>query len=321
MNAIDLAAVDLNLLKAFEALERARNATRAGELLGIGQPAVSHALSRLRELFKDDLFVRGPQGLDPTPVAASLIEPIRAALATIDTLLRGNDDFNPLLAHDPIRLGLSDIGMTILLPGLLTHMREAAPTMSVQVRSVNGRTVSAALDHEEVDLVAGMFPVTSKWHRSELLYHEDFVCVYNPRLVDAGPAMTLERYAMQQHIKLEPRDELQDVVDEILTANGVRRRVRVVSPYFLSAVHLLFDQPFMATLPRRLAERCCMIHRLEMSELPFEMPELPVSLIWHARYDTDRRHQWLRQMVRDHTASLLRERRGEATPHTTNASD
>src|SRR6516165_9126679 len=118
MNRIDLRQVDLNLLKAFDALERHRSVTKAGQALGLGQPAMSHALARLRELTMDELFVRGASGLQPTPRALQLIGPVRSALSQIEVALYGAQDFQPETAAQDFRVGMSDLVSAAMLPKL-----------------------------------------------------------------------------------------------------------------------------------------------------------------------------------------------------------
>lgn len=298
MNDIDLSAVDLNLMKSFEALERGRSATKAGQLLGVGQPAMSHALARLRELFMDELFIRGGAGLEPTPRALALIGPIRAALGIIDTTLRGDRTFKPETAAATVRLAMSDVGVVSLLPPLLNLLRAEAPGLDVVVHPATPDSLPDDLDRGYVALASGVFPVSSPWHRSERLYDDDFLCVFNPALLDVGPEMTLERFVAERHLLVSRRGDRVGVVDETLRTLGLQRRVAAVVPYFLAAAHALLDAPLVATFPRRFAEHCCIRHGLAAVPLPFPSPRYAVSLVWHGQNDQDLLHIWLRAAFR-----------------------
>jgi LysR family transcriptional regulator, mexEF-oprN operon transcriptional activator len=311
MRSIDLHSLDLNLLTAFEALERERSVSRAAARIGIGQPAMSHALGRLRTLLHDELFVRAGGGIEPTPRALELIGPIRAALAQIDTALRGSRQFNPATATDQFRIGMTDIvGVSVLSP-LMDALHEAAPTVSLVIRAVGSSSLREALDLGEIDLAIGMFSGLAEWHRTAFLFREELCCVFSRERTGLAAPISLADYVAARHLLVSPRGDPSGVVDTILAKSGTQRAVQLTVPYFLLAGHLLYFQPLVAALPRRFAEQCSTMAGLEVGPLPFDAPTYEISMVWHARHDEDARLSWLRGLVANLVPSMRGRDHGE----------
>ena len=239
MNRIDLRQVDLNLLKAFDALERHRSVTKAGQALGLGQPAMSHALARLRELTMDELFVRSASGLQPTPRALQLIGPLRSALSQIEVALYGAQDFQPETAAQDFRIGMSDLVSAAVLPKLARTLSRTAPGVTMSVLNSDRFNAAALLDGCEIDLAIGLFPETAEWHVKEALFEEHHSCVFNPKLVKAKAPISLADFTAYPHILVTLKGDRQGFVDDILGKMGQKRRVLIASPYFLLAGYLL----------------------------------------------------------------------------------
>jgi LysR family transcriptional activator of mexEF-oprN operon len=283
MNRIDLRQVDLNLLKAFDALERHRSVTRAGQALGLGQPAMSHALARLRELTLDELFVRGASGLQPTPRALQLIGPVRSALSQVEVALYGAPDFQPETAAQDFRIGMSDLVSAEVLPKLARTLSRTAPGVTMSVLNSDRFNAAGLLDGREIDLAIGLFPETAEWHVKEALFEEHHSCVFNPKLVKAKAPISLADFTAYPHILVTLKGDRQGFVDDILGKMGQKRRVLIASPYFLFAGYLLHQLPVIAALPHRYAALCATTSQLTVSPLPFETPRFTVSMMWHRR--------------------------------------
>jgi DNA-binding transcriptional LysR family regulator len=216
----------------------------------------------------------------------------------IDTTLRGDRTFDPATARATVRLAMSDVGVVNLLPALLNLLRETAPGLDVVVYPATPDSLPGDLDRGHVFLGAGVFPISSPWHRSQSLYDDDFLCVFNPLLLDVGPAIALDRFVSERHLLVSRRGDISGVVDADLKALGHERRIAAVVPYFLAAAHALLDTPLLAVFPRRFAEHCCVRHGLAAVPLPFPSPRYTVSLVWHGQHDLDLLHGWLRASFR-----------------------
>jgi LysR family transcriptional regulator, mexEF-oprN operon transcriptional activator len=297
MNRIDLRTLDLNLMKAFVALEEDRNVTRSAKKLGIGQPAVSHALARLRQLTQDELFVRGHGGMMPTPRALELIGPIRAALSQIEAALAGQPAFDPASSRKRFTIGASDFVAAAVLPSLSKALARAAPGTSIAVRNADRNNAAQLIDAREIDLAVGLFPQASMWHRKERLFEEGHVCAFNAKLVKASSPITLKEFVAYPHILVTLRGDEKGFVDEILTRRKLSRQVAVATPFFLLAGYLLHEQPMIATLPRRYAELCAVTAKLSISPLPFASPKFDISMMWHARDETNPALVLLRRLL------------------------
>jgi LysR family transcriptional regulator, mexEF-oprN operon transcriptional activator len=299
MYQIDLRRLDLNLMKAFVVLEQERSVTKSAALLGIGQPAMSHALARLRELAQDELFVRGPGGIVPTARALELAGPIRAALSQIETAFTGRRDFEPGTSTRRFAIGASDFDAAAVLPSLCRALAVTAPRVGIAARNADRTNAAAMIDAHEIDLAIGLFPQISKWHRKADLFEESHVCVFNPRLVKAHLPITLKEFASLPHILVTLRADDRGFVDAILAKRKMKRTIAVTTPYFLLAGYLLHQLPMIATLPRHYAELCAVTSQLAISPLPFATPKFAVSMVWHARDDTSPDVEFLRRSLVD----------------------
>ena len=173
----NLTGVDLNLLVVFDALMTEQHLTRAAQKIGLSQPATSNALSRLRKLFNDDLFIKTSKGMTPTPRAIELAASIHQSLLQVQTAIYSEPEFIPQKSDHVFRLGMDDYSELVFLPKLLAQMQILAPKVKIQVRSTNWMRSPELLDPDEVDLAVGHCPQFQPWHTKQLLYEEYFVCV------------------------------------------------------------------------------------------------------------------------------------------------
>lgn len=259
---------------------------------------MSHALARLRDLTRDLLFVRSSTGMDPTPRAIELIGPVRSALAMVVAALEGERAFEPE-AEGSVTLGLSDYMAGAITPKLLAALQTAAPKLNVIIKAADRRDVSAKLDQREIEIAVGLLPDAEDWHRREVLYIEDHVCVFSPRQLRLGAAVTLEDYRRLPHLLVSLSGDAHGFVDDALSSIELSRRILVTSPYFLLAGDILEQTPVIATLPRSLAEYCSSLSALEKRELPFASPRFEVAMLWHARDERDARLELVRRLIFD----------------------
>lgn len=295
---MDIAGFDLNLLKAFDALYAERHVTRAGQRIGLSQSAMSGALTRLREVFDDELFVRSPSGMQPTPRADDLAGPVSTALRLMREALQA-ERFDPATAEHTVTLAMSDYAAFVLLPPLLAQLAVDAPRMDVRVRGIFGRTEALdLLDSGEANLAIG-FPVEASARiLVRPLLNEGFACIAqrgHPAFrQDAG----LDAFAAAPHLLVSPEGDRMGLVDHKLTALGLERRVVLTLPQFLVAPFVVAKTNLVATLAARVARRFAAADLgIDVHEPPIALPGWPLSMMWHRRVDDHPATIWLRDRI------------------------
>lgn len=293
-----LTGVDLNLLVALDALLTERHVTRAAGRLGLTQPAASHALARLRDLFGDPLLVRGPGGvLQPTPRAEALAPAVHRALTDLAAAVRGPAAFDPATARRTFRLGAHDYTELVLLPKLTAHLGRLAPGIDLRVTTVP-QGVPAAMAHGIVDVV--VTPSRAEWatgcYQREL-FDERPTCVVRGGHPAAARRLTLARFCDLDHLVIAPRGTPGGVVDDALTALGRTRRVALTVPHFLVAPYVVAATALILTLPSRLADLFVQQLNLVILPPPLEIARVSVHMIWHERTHHDPGHRWFRDQL------------------------
>lgn len=294
----NLSRLDLNLLIAFDALLAEGNVTRAAERVGISQPSMSHALGRLRRLLKDELFVRAPEGVRPTPRAMALAEPLRGALCVIQATLLQEQGFDPAAAERTFLLGMPDSIEIALLPRLLAHLAAAAPRVRVRVRGIDRFEAIELLDRDRLHLaVSGLLTEGAVHHKRRRLYGAHYLCLYDPTLLPLASPLTLADYVAVPHVLGSLRGDAHGVVDDALAPLGLRRTIAVTTPHFAAVPFLLKGGRLLSTVPLPAARIFAARFGLATSPVPVALPEVDVAMLWHASYDHDPAHRWLRTLV------------------------
>jgi DNA-binding transcriptional LysR family regulator len=301
IDTVNLGRIDLNLVFHLDALLTERSVTRAAARVGIGQSAMSHNLARLRDLFHDELLTRGPEGLRLTPRAASLVEPVRTTLAQIQTLVSRDEAFDPATAVRTFRFGLPDSMEILIVPTLLARLREVAPGIHLRLYNIDSSRLLDDLDADELDVAVGydVFPQGQAHHKRRLLFNETYLCMFNAERTGITPPISLDDYVRHPHVltSLRPGRSVRGVVDDALEKLGLRRSVVLTTPRFLAVPSLVARAPVVVTMHARLARLFAAELGLSLSPPPVELREVAVSLFWHASYDRDPAHAWLRQTV------------------------
>lgn len=297
MPDINLRTFDLNLLKALDVLDRERNVTEAAKRLGIGQPAMSHALARLRHLFNDKLFVRSGTGMVPTARAMELIEPLRAALTQIDATFLAQAAPDPRASTRRLKIGMTDVIASAVTSRLSKALADHAPQASLAVINADRTNAPAMLDRGELDLAIGLFPEVPAWHEKRKLFDEDFVCVFDPRVIRASSPITLEEFAAHQHVLVTLRGDERGFADAALETANLTRQIAITTSFFLLAGELVHRLPVIATLPRHFAENSIYSNSMELSELPFPSPKMTISMVWHRRNEGNALSIMLRNLL------------------------
>jgi LysR family transcriptional regulator, mexEF-oprN operon transcriptional activator len=296
---VNLSRLDLNLLVAFDALLTERSVTRAAARVGLGQSAMSHNLARLRAVFGDEILTRGPEGMRPTPRALALVDPVRTVLSQIEALVSRDEAFNPQTAERTFRVGLSDTLEALIVPSLLAHLCEVAPGIHLRLHNFEPSKLLDDLDADRLDLAIGtaIFAEGKAHHKRRLLLRETYLCMFNAERTGIASPISLEDYVRLPHVLTSLREGERGVVDEALAKLGLRRTVVLTTPRFLAVPHLVARAPVVVTMPARLARLFAAELGLSLSPPPVELQEIAISLLWHASYDHDPAHTWLRRTV------------------------
>lgn len=302
MNRNDLRRVDLNLLVIFEALMFERNLTRVAEKLFIGQPAVSAALGRLRDLFDDQLLLRNGRAMEPTVRALDILKEIRPALDTISGAVSRAKEFDPSTSNDVFRIGLSDDAEFGLLPPLLSRLREEAPGIIVVIRRANYLLLPALLASGEISVgVSYTVDLPANAKRKKL---RDIGC----KVIrgDARPEpLTLDEYCERQHAMVSFSGDLSGNIDLDLARVGRARKVVLAVPQFNGLRALLAGTELIATVPDYAA--CALIEgcQLRAEEPPFPIVPAELSMVWSGVHDNDPAERWLRGRIAEYMSGPL----------------
>ncbi len=296
----NFSGIDLNLLVAFDALVTERSVTRAAARIGIRQSAMSHTLARLRTLFRDELFTRAPDGIRPTPRALALVAPVQAMLGQILALTAEPAAFVPETAEKSFRIGLPDSVEVLLMPSFLAHLQHHAPGIRLRLQVTGDSTqLLDDLDADRLDMAFGIgaFPQGRDHHKQRSLLVGDYLCMFNPDLVGVRPPISIEDYVRLPHVLTSLRQGERGVVDDALEKIGHTRSIALVTPRFLAVPFLVRGAPVITTMHAELARLFAATLALSLSPPPVKLPKISVSLLWHASYDHDPAHLWLRQTI------------------------
>ncbi|MFC4160670.1 LysR family transcriptional regulator [Chitinimonas lacunae] len=298
---IDFRRVDLNLLVTLLVLLRERSVSRAAEKLYLGQPAVSAALGRLRELFDDPLLVRTAQGMVPTVKALELEAALKPAVASLQSVLFEPTVFDPGKAERTFVLGMPDWVEIWLMPLLFKRLQQLAPGLRIAVKTSDPMRVHDMLDQDEITLAilpsCSTFDSEASPRYALPLRKMGFACVYDPQQVALVLPLTLEQFLDFPHLLVTYRVANEGVVDRILSEQGLTRRLAYTTPHFGVLPNLLRQLPALVCVPEVLAEHWRQHFGLATSPIPLTLPGFTVGLIWHASRDRDPALCWLRAQI------------------------
>jgi len=288
--------IDLNLLRLFDAVYRAGSVSVAAESLDLTQPAASQGLSRLRRLLDDPLFVRAAGGVQPTPRAQRLAEPVRLALAGLERALNEGEEFNPTTAQRVFRLHLSDIGEARFLPDLMETLRQRAPGVRVESFPLPRHELMAALDEGKIDFAVGFLPDLRDAQRLELLQDHYVVLLRDDHpFAQRGPSgqALLQELAGLEFVAVRTHaDTLR-----ILNLLQLTDRLRLVTEHFMVLPSIVQATDLAAVVPKQIAEGFA--GRFVLLEPDFPLRNFTVSLHWSKRFEGDPARQWLHGVMKE----------------------
>jgi len=296
---MNLRDIDLNLLVVFNQLLMDRRVSTTADKLGLSQPAVSNALKRLRVLLKDELFVRTARGMEPTPYALNLVEPMGYALDTLQNALNQRDSFDPVTSERTFTLGLTDIGEIYFMPTLMETLSRVAPRIKISTLRHNSGHLSEDMASGNVDIAVGLLPSLTTGFFQRRLFKQRYVCLFRQGHPTAHNPISLAQFKSLAHVGVTSANTGHSEVDEWLTRKGIARHIQLHVPHFVAVGHILQSSDLIATVPERFAQKCAEPFQLETSPLPFKLPDIAINLFWHAKYNREPANMWLRQLMVD----------------------
>ncbi len=301
---MDLHGIDLNLLVAFDALVAERSVTKAGKRIGRTQPAMSAALARLRSLFDDQLFVRGKDGLQPTPRAVELAEPLGRALAEIGRTLGCAQTFKPEDTQVTFNIAIQEHAAHKLLERLVGYLRRTAPAARLNVRAFAARDEALVLlDSGEMDVAVGVPPSSAPGRIfTERLFEEPFVCVVRKDHPSAGPSIDEKTFLALDHLLVSPEGDRFGHTDTLLAQYDLKRSLVLTLSQMYLAPQLIAGSNLIAILMLGVVEVSGWADRLAIMEPPFALEPCAYVMSWHRRNDDYPAQRWLRACVRSVSA-------------------
>ena len=275
---MNINALDLNLLKAFDALYQERHVGRAGARIGLAQPSMSNALSRLRAQFDDPLFVRSPEGMLPTSRADALAPQVRQTLELVAGMLQ-QPEFDPMTVQDRVAIAAPDLIILTLAPALMRLLEEKAPRLRVSFLPLDKARCVEALEDETLDMVIGHFgALPARIHR-RAIRQDSFVCIAREGHPLVGDMLDLQGFLTARHALMTLSQDFEGEVDRALKRLGHRREVVMSCAQFTALPDVIAASDMIATIPASLtgiATRAgCCVH-----PLPFDLPTWETEMIW-----------------------------------------
>lgn len=287
-------SIDLNLLRLFDAVYRSRNVSRAAELLDMTQPAASQGLTRLRALLHDPLFMRGAGGVQPTPLAQRLADPVRLALSTLEQALGESAGFEPMQSRRVFRIHMSDIGEGRFLPELMVLLREQAPGVRVETLPRDG--IGQALDEGRIDFAFGFLPMLKDTRQAQLLQDRYIVLLRrdHPFTRRRGAAKSLLQDLRQLEF-VNVRTHADTL--RILQLLNLEDRLRLTTEHFMVLPAIVRATDLAVIMPKTIAQGFDGADGYAIVEPPFPLRDFAVSLHWSRRFEADAGNRWLRERV------------------------
>ena len=293
---MDIRSVDLNLLKAFDALMSERAVTRAAGRIGLSQPAMSHALSRLRDLFADDLFVRTATHMEPTPRAREIAPLVASAIERIEAALNLGNGFDPATSTGVFTAGMAEYAEVALVGRLTASFAAQAPNATLRLVPASGHEALEQLDRGEIDVAIAHLQHLPSHIDSMLLLRDRFVLVARRGHPIGKRALKVEDYAALNHVLVSPRGATSGAADRVLAEMELSRRISLLVATYLALPAALAQSDLVATVPERTARQLAGAGNLQISPLPLDLSQT-VSMAWHRRTASEPAQTWFRSLL------------------------
>lgn len=291
--------VDLNLFTVFDTIYSEGNLTKAAAVLNLTQPAVSHALAKLRENFDDPLFVRKGKKMQPTAVAQSAIVDVRDALNRLQVILQKSKQFDPSSAIKQYSLSIHDSLEASFLPILMNQLDIESPLSSLMCKRIRRNELEHKLSSGEVDLAIDILLSVNQSICHTQLRKDKLVVMASRTHETIRNGLDLPSYLSQKHVLVSSRSSGQGLEDFELGRIGLQRMVGLRCQHFFSASKVIEDSQMLLTLPETVAKIFSQQLAVNVFPLPVELPSIDVHLYWHKNADSDPANEWLRSKILD----------------------
>ena len=277
--------------------------TAAGHFLALSQPATSHLLAKLRDSFGDELFIRTPKGLKPTPLCERIAPAIQSQLAELEATLTGDQPFDPAISPMDWRVSLSDLGEMMFLPGLATTLRQHAPLSTIANISVAAQDVPSALDAREIDFAIGILHNNHKSVHKEMLFEENYVAVsskeWRPSEGSVRKQLSMSQLKHAKFVIASPTATFQGGVEKVLYEHQLTDQIILRARHFGAIPELTHHTDLLSIVPMMYAKSLAERLGLRIWELPISSLKYTVNLLWHNSTDHDGAHLWMRHQIRN----------------------
>ena len=288
---------DLNLLPIFVALMEERSVTRAAERMGMTQPALSNALSRLRLMLQDQLFVRERYGIQPTPIALELSPLIAEALAQLDNAVLGQQAFDPAHAERLFTIAPNGYVEFVLVPAIVARLEKVAPGIKLRLTPYGNDLVETGVVSGTTALVLGRIVDPPDNLVVQHLMDEGLACAVRADHPAIGDAMTREQFETMKHVNIVPPGRMRAGLFQALAQQQLKRDVAISVTNFFAVAEMVAVTDYCATLPSLICRRLMHDPRLKILPAPVDLGSFPVEMAWHVRYRHDPAHRWLRALI------------------------
>jgi DNA-binding transcriptional LysR family regulator len=288
---------DLNLLPVFVALMEERSVTRAAQRLGLTQPALSNALTRLRTTLRDPLFVRERYGIRPTEMAEELAPVIAEALARIEDVILVQQEFDPAQAERLLTIAPNSHLEFVLVPAIVARLRESAPGIRLRLTPYGSDLAETGVVSGTTAMVLGRIVDPPDNLVVQHLMDESLACVVRADHPEIGASISREQFERLRHVNVLPPGRLRAGLFQALQRQGLKREVVVSVTHFLAVPEIVAVTDYCATLPRLICRHLAHDPRLKILPAPVDLGTFPIEMAWHVRYRQDPAHRWLRSLV------------------------
>lgn len=295
---------DLNLLRVFIALMEERSATRAADRLGITQPALSNALSRLRDILHDPLFIRERYGMQPTQRAEALAPGIMLAIGQLDALVMEQQAFDPANANLLFTIAPNSYVEYVLVPAIVAKLREQAPGIKLRIIPYGNDLTETGVISGTTALVLGRIIDPPDNLIVQHLMDDSLACVVRADHPTVGDTITKEQFEHLKHVNVMPPGRMRAGLFQALDKQGLKRDVVVSVTHFLSVPEVISATDYCTTLPNQICRRLANDARLKILATPVDLGTFPIDIAWHVRYRHDPAHRWLRSLIEEVARSL-----------------
>ena len=296
---MEISRLDLNLLVVFHHLMLLKRVSAVAQTLGMSQPAVSSALGRLRSNLEDELFLRTQGGMEPTPYALQLAEPVAVALDGLQQALNVRAGFDPARSSRSFTIAMTDVGEMYFVPVLVDKLSAVAPSVKLQVVSVTKPSLKEDMTTGRIDLAMGLLPQLQAGFYQQALFHQKYVCLMRQAHPLSGEGkLSLTTFTEAEHVRIVAAGTGHGRVDVALDKERLHRKFRLTVPYYVALGDVLKHSNLIATVPERFADRVIRPFGLVKHDLPIEVEQSAIHQFWHGRLHRDPGHLWLRRFIR-----------------------